>query len=316
MNSSQCRYPIKCHNTVDFFLNFTFQMNDTRRFINPAVSFKDASFDPTRTDKFCLELQISQENLVLAVLDNLTNDFLAFESYPFKKINAEQTLANQLDKIIVEHEWLSAGFKRVDACVISEKFTLVPAAFFDSTKISDYLKFNQPLETDELILNDVLRNAEARNVYALDQQLEKSLKKISSAVRIRHHFSPLIERILSVYKNKTGRRAFVHVQNQRFDLVISDGGKLLMANSFNFQTGEDFIYFLLFACEQLKMNPEELELEISGEIETGSALSLLAKKYIRNITFGQRPIEVRFTKGFEQFPAHFYPILFSLHYFS
>lgn len=291
-------------------------MNDTRRFITPSIHFRDAAFDPARTEKFCLELQLSNEQLVLTVLDNLTNDFLAFEQYPLKKITAELSPAAQLEKITEGHEWLNNGFKRVDACVTTERFTLVPAAFFDSTKIKEYLAFNQPLEENDVVLNDVLRNAEARNVYALPKELEKALKKISASVRIRHHFSPLIERALSVYKNKPSRRALAHVQGQRFDLLITEGGKLLLANSFSFRSPEDFIYYLLFACEQLKMNPEELELEMLGEIETDSALTGIAKKYIRNIRFGQRSTEARFAKGFEQFPAHFYHLLFSLHYFS
>jgi hypothetical protein len=291
-------------------------MAETRRYIIPSVSFRDAAFDTSHTEKFCLVMQIGPDSLTLAVLDNLTNDFLAFEQYIFRKTTGERSLSEHIDRLISEHEWLSSGFKRVDACVITEKFTLVPSAFFDSTKISDYLKFNQPVSDEDLVMNDVLRNAEARNVYAIESSLEKSLKRISSSVRIRHHLSALIEKTLSVNKNKSVRRVLAHVQNQRFDLIISEGGKLLLANSFTFQTSEDFIYYLLFACEQLKMNPEELELEIVGEIETDSALSNLAKKYIRNIKFGQRPVEARFAKEFEKFPAHFYHNLFSLHYFS
>jgi hypothetical protein len=291
-------------------------MNDTRRFINPSVQFRDAAFDPARSGKFCLEMQVSNEQVSFVVMDNLTNDFLAFENYPLKKITAENTLAFQLEKIIDSHEWLTNGFKRVDACITTERFTLVPAAFFDSSKIKDYIGFNHPAEEDDLVLNDVLRNAEARNIYAFPKEIEKSLKKISSSVRIRHHLSPLIERVLSVFKNKPARRAFAHVQEQRFDLLIAEGGKLLLANSFSFRSPEDFIYYLLFACEQLKMNPEELELEITGEIETDSAISAIAKKYIRHVRFGQRSAEARFAKEFEQFPAHFYHLLFSLHYFS
>ncbi len=291
-------------------------MAETRRYIIPTLAFRDTAFDTARTDKFCLVMQVGGENLTLAVLDNLTNDFLAFEQYQFRKTNNERSLAEQIDKLSSEHEWLSNGFKRVDASIVTEKFTLVPAAFFDSTKISDYLKFNQPISEEDVIVNDVLRNADARNVYAVDSALEKSLRKISSSVRIRHHLSPLIERTLSVNKNKPARRALAHVQHQRFDLIISEGGKLVLANSFSFQTGEDFIYFLLFTCEQLKMNPEELELEIVGEIETDSALANFAKKYIRNVKFGQRPVEARFAKEFEKFPSHFHHTLFSLHYFS
>jgi hypothetical protein len=291
-------------------------MNDTRRFIHPSVQFRNAAFDPARSEKFCLELQVSNEQFAFVVLDNLTNDFLAFETYPLKKITAETSLSMQVEKIVSGHEWLLNGFKRVDACIVTERFTLVPAAFFDSSKTKDYLGFNHPVEEDDLVVNDVLRNAEARNIYAFPKELEKTLKKISSSVRIRHHFSPLIERALSVYKNKPARRAFAHVQGQRFDLLIAEGGKLLLANSFSFRSPEDFIYYLLFACEQLKMNPEELELEITGEIETDSAIAAIAKKYIREVRFGQRSTEARFAKEFEQFPAHFYHLLFSLHYFS
>lgn len=291
-------------------------MPEIRRFVQPSVAFRDPAFDTARSEKFCLVLQIGGEQLTLAVLDNLTNDFLAFEQYVFRKAGSERALAEQLDKLTSEHEWLTGGFKRVDAMVVTERFTLVPAAFFDSTRTAEYLRFNHPVSDTDSVLNDVLRNAEARNVYAFEAKLERSLKKISSSVRLRHHLSPLIERSLSVNKNKPGRRALAHVQQQRFDLVVSDGGNLLLANTFTYQTSEDFIYYLLFACEQLKMNPEKMELEIVGEVETDSAIASLAKKYVRNVSFGQRPVDARFAKGFEQFPAHFHHNLFSLHYFS
>ena len=290
-------------------------MSETRRSIIATTAFKDAAFDTTQTEKFCLVMQVSLDSLTLVVLDNLTNDFLAFEQYAFRKVTSESMLSEQLDKLSTEHEWLCSGFKRVDVCIVTEKFTLVPAALFDSSKISEYLNFNQPTAGDDLVLNDVLRNAEARNVYAIDSFLEKSLKSISPTIRIRHHISGLIERTLSTNKNKNTKRALAHIQNNRFDLIISEGGKLLLANCFSFQTSEDFIYYLLFACEQLKMNPEELKLEIVGEVETDSALANLTKKYIRSIEFGQRPTSSRFATEFEKFPSHFYNNLFSLHYY-
>lgn len=291
-------------------------MSETRRLIQPAIAFRDPAFDTARCEKFCLVLQLAPEMLSLAVLDNLTNDFLAFEQYHFRKASSEAAMAEQLEKLGTEHEWLGNGFKRTDIIVVTEKFTLVPAAFFDSSRTADYLRFNQPVEENDLVINDVLRNADARNIYAVDQKLERIIKKISPAARIRHHLSPLIERNLSVYKNKSGKRAFAHVQQGRFDLVLTDGGMLQLANTFRFQTSEDFIYFLLYSCEQLKFNPEELDLEIAGEVETESAIAGLARKYIRNIRFATRPADARFAKGFEQFPVHFHFNLFAVHYFS
>src|ERR1041385_7665868 len=126
-------------------------MNDIRRLIQPSIQFRDAAFDISHCEKFCLVMQIGGENLTLAVLDNLSNDFLAFENYSFRKVNNESSLAVQLEKLIGEHEWLAGGFKRADAMIVTEKFTLVPAAFFDSTKISDYLNFNQPVAENDVI---------------------------------------------------------------------------------------------------------------------------------------------------------------------
>lgn len=290
-------------------------MNETRRLIQPTIAFQDPAFDTAHCEKFCLILQVAAETVSFTVLDNLTNDFLAFEQYHFRKSVTETAMAEQLAKLAAEHEWLSNGFKRTDVIVVTEKFTLVPAALFDSSRTSDYLKFNQPVGEQDLALNDLLRNADARNVYAIDPRLETAIKRITASARIRHHLSPLIERNLAVHKNKAGKRAFAHVQQGRFDLVLTDGGILQMANTFRFQTSEDFIYFLLYSCEQLKFNPEELELEIAGEVETDSAITGMAKKYIRNLSFSNRP-DARFAKGFEQFPAHFHFNLFAAHYYA
>ena len=291
-------------------------MTETRRLIQPSLAFRDPAFDTARCEKFCLVIQLAPESMSIAVLDNITNDFLAFEQYQFRKANTEQLMAAQIEKLAAEHEWLNAGFKRTDVLVVSEKFTLVPAALFDSSRTAEYLKFNQPVEETDSVLNDVLRNADARNIYAIDAQYERAIKSISPSARIRHHLSPLIERNLSFFKNKSGKRAFAHIQQGRFDLVLTDGGMLQMANTFRFQTSEDFIYFLLYSCEQLKFNPEQVELEISGEVETESAIAGLAKKYIRHVNFAARPVDARFSKGFEQFPAHFHFNLFAIHYYA
>lgn len=290
-------------------------MSETRRLIQPSLAFRDPAFDTSRCDKFCLVMQVEPEGFRLAVLDNLTNDFLAFEQYHFRKANNERSLAAELEKLVKEHEWLGNGFKRADAIVVTEIFTLVPSAFFDSSRISEYLRFNQPLGENEAVLHDALRNADARNIYAIAPELERALRSVSSAVRIHHHLSPLIEQRISAFKNKNGKRVFAHVQQGRFDLVITESGKLLLANSYRFQTSEDFIYYLLYACEQLKLNPEEIQVEIAGEVETGSAIAGLARKYIRHIHFAQRPVEARFAKEFAQFPEHFHFNLFATHYY-
>jgi hypothetical protein len=180
----------------------------------------------------------------------------------------------------------------------------------------EYLKFNVALAENDVVRNDILRQADARSIYAIDRKLENALLRVSPSVRIRHHLTPLTEKILSTGKNTTERRMHAHVRQGQFDLIIADDGKLLLANVYTYQSAEDFIYFLLFAAEQLKLNPEKFNLEISGEIEQDSALMKTALKYVRHVKLAERPSGVRFTDGFSQFPPHFHYNLFALHFFS
>lgn len=291
-------------------------MTATSKLPGLQVSFRDNAFDPSAAERYCLVLQVDRERLTLAVLDNISNDFLAFESWYFKKAVSDAQMAEQVERLCTDHAWLTNGFKRTDAIVCSEKFTFVPAAMFDSSATKDYLGFNVPITEDDAVRNDILRQADARAIYAIDRKLENALLKISSATRIRHHLTPLIEKILSAAKNTNEKRMHAHIRQGQFDVVITDNGKLLLSNVYTYQSAEDFIYFLLFAGEQLKLNPEKFDLEISGEVEADSALALMAGKYVRNVRFAQRPAGVRFVDGFSQFPPHYHFNLFALHFFS
>ncbi|HTF06222.1 MAG TPA: DUF3822 family protein [Bacteroidia bacterium] len=291
-------------------------MSETSKLPGLQVSFRDTAFDPAAAERYCLVAQVDKERFTLAVLDNISNDFLAFESWFFKKAVTDAQMADQVERLCTDHEWLTNGFKRADVIVTTEKFTFIPAALFDSSAAKEYLAFNVPLTENDRVRNDVLRQTDARAVYAIDSKLENALLKISPTIRVRHHLTPLTEKVLAASKNQNEKRMHAHIRQGQFDLIISDNGQLLLSNVFTFQSGEDFIYFLLFAGEQLKLNPEKFDLEISGEVEEKSSIALMAKKYVRNIRYAERPSGVRFSPGFEQFPAHYHFNLFALHFFS
>ena len=59
---------------------------------------------------------------------------------------------------------------------------------------------------------------------------------------------------------------FAHLGQNQFEIVVIANNKLLLYNSFTFETKEDFIYYILFAAEQLGLNPETFELVLAGSI--------------------------------------------------
>ena len=80
------------------------------------------------------------------------------------------------------------------------------------------------------------------------------------------------------------RYFYVHFSKIKFEIVVVQNQKLLLFNSFDFITKEDFIYYLLFTTEQLNLNPEHFKVQLLGLISEDSELFEIAYKYIRNVS--------------------------------
>jgi hypothetical protein len=77
---------------------------------------------------------------------------------------------------------------------------------------------------------------------------------------------------------------FVHMNENHFEIIVVQNQKLLLFNSFEYKTPEDFIYYILFTAEQLQLNPENFNLELLGNIQEDDVYYKIAYQYIRNVT--------------------------------
>ena len=78
---------------------------------------------------------------------------------------------------------------------------------------------------------------------------------------------------------------YVHVSDHNFEIIIVQNQKLLLYNSFDYNTPEDFIYYILFTAEQLQLDPNNFQLTLLGLINPLDSLYQICYKYIRNVAF-------------------------------
>jgi hypothetical protein len=100
----------------------------------------------------------------------------------------------------------------------------------------------------------------------------------------KHANSILVSKLLETSKNDDDKKMIVNFNPGHFEIVVVQNQKLHLFNSFDYQTPEDFLYYLLFTAEQLNMNPENLKLELLGTISEEDEFYKIAYKYIRNIS--------------------------------
>ncbi len=257
--------------------------------------------------EFQLTIHVSMDGFSFNVLDLERNKHLALVSYHLQEISDHYNLAKELDSIFDENELLKRYYPRVTVLYETGKSTLIPFPLFENSSIEHYLKFNHKVDKEEEIMYDRLANLEAYNVYAVSKHIKEKMREKFAKFTIVHHATTLLETLLITNKNQAlENTVFVNFNLSNFDLVYIEGQKLVFYNSFRYKTREDFAYFLIFALEQLKLNPENVNLIFLGEIDKNSHLYDIAFKYLRNIEFIERCDYYRYSYVFDNIPSGYY----------
>jgi hypothetical protein len=252
----------------------------------PLVNYTDPSFSQDRTPHCKLRLQISEYELSIAIYDTLSDSFPIIERYPIRKGYAQVKTQEALARILQTHALTRLSFASVEVIVVTNTYTLVPGALFDAEHAVSLHALNHPMEDDDELSWERLEVQDIYLIYSWPKAWKQVLESQFPRISILHYSFILAKGLLP---NSLGKTAvYVHVQDFREDIVVIADGKFLLFNSFNFQSSEDFIYYILLAYDRLSLNRETIPLKLLGEVEVGSALFDSCFKYIRDVDFIER----------------------------
>ncbi|MBD0822594.1 DUF3822 family protein [Aestuariibaculum marinum] len=235
-----------------------------------------------------LSIQISLSGLSFCILQRDTNTISSLTEINFDKKLNYLVLLDHLKNAIEDTPALQQSFNSITVVHDNDLSNLVPMPLFDEDHLADYLKFSSKIlksdyiATDDIVLNDSV------NVYVPFININNFIYDTFGEFTFKHVSSVLIENILLTEKNADEPKVYVNVGQDHFEIIIVDKAKLVLNNTFDFSSKEDFIYYILFTTEQLNLNPETFQLILLGQIEEGDELYNIAYKYIRFVSFGGR----------------------------
>ena len=240
------------------------------------------------------------------MLDRRANKYLALRVFQFPFIHDPVLLAKQFADIVKENNLLSLRYHTVNVSFVVPRSTLIPTVIYDEAKNSTYLDFTHTKRGEEVVLSDHIKQIDTRNIFSVPANLHSWTIGQFPTAAIHHYSTSLIGGLLLQLKNEQEKRMVVHVQSSHFEIIVSEKGKLIFYNTFNHQTTEDFIYYILFVCEQLGLNPASVIVTLVGEIEKSSALHAILRKYVKNVQFGTRNESFGYSPTFDEIPPHFF----------
>ena len=231
-----------------------------------------------------LSVQVSLTGLSFLV-KSLDQEIIFFTEKNVGSGATAEELLLEIDTIIAENDALHLKFDEVIVLYSNNVYTTVPSSLFDETKASEYLKFNSKILANDFIAFDLIESNNLVVIYIPFVNINNYFFDRFGSFQYYHAVSIFLKDVLHSAKQSIGPKMCLNVQEEQLDAIILVDGSLQLCNSFLFKTSEDFIYYVLFCLEQLKLNPDTIPIILSGAIEKEDPNYEILYKYIRNISF-------------------------------
>jgi hypothetical protein len=232
-----------------------------------------------------LSIQFNLDGFSFSIYNTPSKKEVYFREYVFENSQTSpENLLLKIETIFKTDAYLQNDFIAVTVIHQNNLSTVVPNRFFDKKKLAFYLNFNIKTLATDFITFDDLGTLNAKNVYVPYVNINNYLFQNFGEFEYKHHSTVLIEKLL---KNNTTKEKtmFVNVSKTSLDIVVLENEKLLLSNTFSYNSKEDFIYYVLFVAEQLNLDVQEFPLFLMGKINLKSKTYKTTYKYIKNVSF-------------------------------
>jgi len=275
------------------------------------TNFFDKSFSDAKTSEYHLYLQLSKSGLSYTIFNTQTNTYIGFENFLFNDVYNDYSILKPLSQVIEQTPLFRKTFSKFVVSYVNNRSTLIPKPLYKADELKKYHLFNFAEQEEDVYLSDYVLNLSAYNIYSIPDFIVNVFKNLDN-VSFRHFSTALIEASL-LHAKKTNALSLidVHVLPQSFQIISVKNQTLELYNSFNYQTSEDFIYYLLFVLNQLNIRSNEAIIRLTGEVDKNSAIYDMLYKYIQTIDFCENPNELNYSYVFEQTQKHYHYALFN-----
>lgn len=274
------------------------------------IQAKAQRFDVDDLHNYSLSVQVGIRDMQICITDSADNALMLMEDHKLEGVKSVNTRIAALDKLFSQHSLLQAGFwANVKISVKTHKFALVPQSLFSPEGAMDYLSINCEVKTKSEDVNYYKQiSTDSVNVFAVDRKLINWVKGTypSQKVQLVHQGSALIEGILKYDDHSHEKMMFCNFDQGILHVVVTLKKDVLYYNQFAVRESQDYLRFIMLVFKELELNQKTTKLLVWGALKQNSPHIELLRKYIRNISFGDRPTYLKVGFEFDEIPDHQY----------
>ena len=239
-----------------------------------------------------LSIQVSLNGLSFCVWDSVANHMLVSENIIFQKELTPYGLQKELKSVCEKHGIGNTTFSDIIVIHRNNLFSLVPKSLFDKNELANYLKFNAKILANDHLAYDELENFDMVNVYVPFVNINNYIFELFGEFVYKHSGTVMVESLLNNHLGVQNTICYAHITESQMELTVLSNRRLLLYNSYDFVTKEDFMYYLLFTIEQLQLDTESIALKLFGAVEEGDDLYNLCYQYVRDVSIFEPSVPI------------------------
>lgn len=180
---------------------------------------------------------------------------------------------------------LRRTFDSVKVGLVTGFFNLVPNDYLDMNSES-LLNFSET-EFEQNILLESSTKTNASFLFGGSQLLVQKLIELYKNVEIFHSGSIFVNSV------SESNSSVVHLNlvHHNLEILVMNGKQIAYYNLFETQTGEDILFYSLFAMEQIGLDTNKVELKTYGQLLANTKVFQIFKKYVRHVSVGLKDEE-------------------------
>ena len=234
-----------------------------------------------------LSIQINLDGLSFCVFNPVLLCVEAIYNFPINfSYKSKEDIDRQIYFVIQSEDDLRQDFDTIKVLHNTPSFAFIPQSLYGGKdEMLEYLKYSIDVSEAEPYTVEIDRiiSIETVNAYLPNTIVNNSLLSYYGRFDYQHFATSLLRMFLKHYSSHAFEVMYIYAEVGSFYFVVFRGKKLYYFNRFNYETIEDFLYYILFSIEQLDIDTEQVPLYITGEVEPTALFYNKVRRYVRYI---------------------------------
>ncbi len=223
-----------------------------------SLNLTDETFDVNQSGNYLLFMQSSLDGYSYAICDSVRKKCILLKhfntgSHDWFDYN------NSLKTILEGEEPLKLSYKSVHHILNRKEFTIVPEAFLPQNEQEFQLYYPDSINPGEILIKSAIDVSKSTVICPYPNFLADTLQRNIKNIKLSHHSLPFITYLIGE-SSRTLRHVFhMMIDNNYITIGVAHSGSLDFINSFQIQTTEDILYFLVSVLEKFRVSPSLAE---------------------------------------------------------